>query len=251
MRRSQHALIATVLALAVTRCVALGSPSAAATASPAPVPTITLAPEDAVPDQYVHGQVLTIGHGFLVFTTGDALRLRAGTLAPKGTTTGSLVRATVDQLTREVKLIELEPRIALAGEIDVAQLGKEYVVRSQAAGATSVAASAQAPASNNEQVNVTVTADVPANTPLSDDVYISTERSSFNPSEIRMERVDSRHFTTGLSLPVGTRLRYQFTRGTNATVERERNGDISKNHEFTVSPNAKIEDTVARWADLN
>ena len=232
-------------ALASIFVTPLGTPAQ----TPAPVPTMTLAPEDAVPSAYVHGQVLTIGHGFLVFTTGDALRLRAGTVVPKGVIVGSLVRATIDQLARDVKAIELEPRISLAGETDAAGLGKQYVVRS--AGSAPAATLTETPVASSQAVNVTLTVDVPANTPLGQDVYISTDRSGYNPSEIRLQQVDARHFTTGLTLPLGSRIRYQYTRGYNSTVERTRSGDIAQPHEFVVAPNERVEDTVPRWADLN
>ena len=226
------------------------SPAASHAASPDPAPTLTLAPDDAVPNAYVHGQVLTIGKGYLVFTTGAALRLRAGTVIPKGTTIGSLVRATIDQLTRDVKAVELEPRITLAGEVEAAGLGKEFIVRTSSGAETVSAAGASEPLSN-QVVNITLTVTVPANTPTGQDIYISTDRSSFSPSELRLQEIDARHYTTGLSLPLGSRLRYQYTRGYNSTVERERNGDVVKPHEFVVAPNEKVEDTVARWADLN
>ena len=226
-------------------------PPASPAAAPGPLPTITLAPEDPVPNTYVHGQILTIGHGYLVFTTGDALRLRKGTVVPKGTTTGSLVRATIDQLTRDVKAIELEPRITLAGEVEAAGLGREFVVKAPGAAAAETAKPEAPVVDSGQLVNVTLSVNVPANTPIGQDIYISTDRSSFSPAEIRLQEIDSRHYTTGLSLPLGSRLRYQYTRGSNATVERERNGDASKPHEFVVAPNEKIEDTVPRWADLN
>jgi hypothetical protein len=229
---------------------AVASPAPSAPASPAAGAAASPSIEDAVPNAYVHGQVLTIGHGFLVFTTGEALRVRKGTVVPNGTTTGSLVRVTIDQLTREVKAVELEPRIALQGEVDAASLAREYVVRSPGSAPKPEAAGAPAAASG-QLVSVTLTVSVPGNTPLGDDIYLSTERSAYNASEIRLQQVDAHHFTTGLSLPLGSRLRYQYTRGSNATVERDRAGDIAQPHEFTVSPNAKIEDTVARWADLN
>ena len=203
-----------------------------------------------MPDQYVHGQLLTIGNGFIVFTTGDALRLRAGTVVPKGATVGSLVRVTIDQLARDVKAIELEPHLSLPGETDATGLGKQYVVRS-AGSAPKPVPTDTAAAAPSELVTVTLFVDVPANTPVGDDVYLSTERSGFNASEIRMQHVDARHFTTTLSLPSGARLRYQYTRGTNASVERARNGDIAQPHEFVANAGARESDSVARWADIN
>jgi hypothetical protein len=246
--RRAYALASLAVALFATASPRANaqSPSPAPTLSPEPSPTV----EPAVPDQYVHGQLLTIGNGFIVFTTGDALRLRAGTPVPKGATVGSLVRVTIDQLARDVKAVELEPRTTLPGETDATSLGKEYIVRS-AGSAPKPSATDTAPPPPSELVTVTLFVEVPSNTPVGDDVYLSTERSGYNASEIRMNQVDARHFTTALSLPSGSRLRYQYTRGYNTTVERARNGDIAQPHEFTARANMRETDTVERWADVN
>jgi hypothetical protein len=243
--RRVYGLACLTAAMFATGAVHANAQTPAPSPSPSPEPT-----EQAVPDQYVHGQLLTINNGFIVFTTGDALRLRAGTQIPRGATVGSLVRVTIDQLARDVKAVELEPRTTLPGETDATSLGKQYVVRSEGSAPKPAPAQTAAPPPS-ELVTVTIFVEVPANTPVGDDVYLSTERSGYNASEIRMDHVDARHFTTALSLPSGSRLRYQYTRGYNSTVERERNGDIAPPHEFTAHANARENDTVARWADIN
>jgi hypothetical protein len=250
IRRSHTLACMSALAALLGAHAEAQSPAPSASPSASPSPTASPAAVDqAVPDQYVHGQLLTIGNGFIVFTTGDALRLRAGTQIPKGATVGSLVRVTIDQLARDVKAVELEPHLSLPGETDATELGKQYVVRS--AGSAPKPIGTPPPAASSELVTVTLFVEVPANTPVGEDVYLSTERSGFNPSEIRMNQVDARHFTTSLSVPSGSRLRYQYTRGYNSTVERARNGDIAQPHEFLAVGNARETDTVARWADIN
>ncbi len=245
MIRRVYGLACLTAAMFATGAVHANAQTPAPSPSPSPEPT-----EQAVPDQYVHGQLLTINNGFIVFTTGDALRLRAGTQIPRGATVGSLVRVTIDQLARDVKAVELEPRTTLPGETDATSLGKQYVVRSEGSAPKPAPVQTAAPPPS-ELVTVTLFVEVPANTPVGDDVYLSTERSGFNASEIRMNHVDARHFITSLSLPGGSRLRYQYTRGTNASVERARNGDIAQPHEFVARANARETDTVERWADVN
>jgi hypothetical protein len=202
---------------------------------------------------YVRGQALSYVDGYFVFTTGDAIRLRRGTVLPKGLSVGSVVTITLDRASREVTSIALDPPPNGSEEIDIGALPRQYVVISEKSAprpkpsglglGTAAAASGL--------VNVTIDVNVPANTPVSDDVYLSTDRSTYSPAEVRMQRLDARRFSISLGLPANTLLKYQFTRGTYQSVERDRTGGIEPPHELPVLPNAKAEDTVARWADIS
>ena len=92
---------------------------------------------------------------------------------------------------------------------------------------------------------------VPDSTPLGDDVYLATDRSNFSAAEIRMLRVDSRHFSVSLRLPAGTQLQYEFTRGSFTSIERDRLGGIVDPRAIDVKGDATLHDSVARWADVN
>jgi hypothetical protein len=203
-----------------------------------------------VPPLYVRGQVLAIAGGFFIFTTGDSLRVTSGLVIPAGVTTGSYVRVTIDQLARTIGAIELEPHTTVSGEIDAANIPRQYVVVS-AKSAPLPAATGQSSSSGNSLVTLTIVVHVPGDTPTSDDVYLATERSNYSPAEVRMDRIDGSTFSTSVSVAAGTLLKYQFTRGTYATVERDRTGGIVEPHTLLATPNAKSSDTVVRWADLS
>jgi hypothetical protein len=252
-------LAALTLAFAVAPALADPPPTpvpppaaSPATASPAPSATgkATASPSSALPPVYVKGQVLTIASGYLIFTSGDAVRLQDGLAIPSGVTTGSYVRITLDQVIRRVTEIELEPKITLAGEVDAANIPRQYVVVSPKS-APLPAPTGQSAANQGGFVDVTIVVHVPGNTPPSDDVYLSTERSSYSPSEIRMQRVDGTTFSVSMSLAANTTLKYEFTRGTYATVERDRTGGIVSPHLLNATPNGKTDDTVIRWADIS
>jgi len=206
--------------------------------------------EAAVPLLYVHGQVLTISGGFFVFTSGDSLRVASGLVVPAGVTTGSYVRISVDQLGRDVTRIELEPHAAFASEIDAANIPRQYVVVSPKSAPLPVG-TGQSASAGSGPVTVTIVVHVPGNTPSTDDVYLATERSNYSPAEVRMDRVDGSTFSTSVSVAQSTALKYQFTRGSFATVERDRTGGIVQPHVLLAAPNAKSDDTVIRWADLS
>ena len=200
----------------------------------------------------IRGQALAIGHGYVIFTSGTTVRMREGTLVPRGTTLGSSIRARLDRATGEVVAIELDPKDTLADDIDAARVPAPYAV----SGLTTLGASATSMAETTapvraEPVVVNLAVTVPANTPPNDDVYVATDRSNFSPSEIRMQHTSARRFTVSLSLPRDSKLRYQFTRGSFATVERNRSGGIVEPHVLAVGSEATVETIVERFADLN
>jgi hypothetical protein len=230
-------------AIAVALVLALHAAANGATvsvASPAPV----------APLLYVRGQILSTSGGYVVFTNGAAVRLASGTPIPVGTTIGSYVRASLDQPTHSVVALELEPRTNVTGEIEVADLPRQYVIASERSIAAPAPSGPTIGALASGLVTVTIDVTVPANTPLSDDVYLATDRSNFSSAEVRMQRVDARTFTVSLALASNTKLRYTFTRGTNATIERDKTGGIPSPRTLIVAPNAVTHESVARWADV-
>jgi hypothetical protein len=213
----------------------------------------------------VRGNLLAVANGYVVFTTGTAVRLRAGVAAPPRATLGSTIFVTVDRTSGEATAIDADApggANASPAPIDVADLPRELVALSARSlppsppsgratfGETSVGVGAEAPSARGP-VTVTIEVTVPANTPPGDDVYVATDRSNFSPAEIRMERIDARRFRVALGVVAPARLRYEFTRGTYATVERDASGDAARPRELEAAPGARSEDVVARWADLN
>ena len=208
---------------------------------------------NADPALLVRGQLLSTTGGYVVFTNGYAVRARAGIAVPKGVTIGSYVRAFVDRGCRCAVALELEPRTNETGEIDVADLPRAYVAlspRSVPSAPPPAPAGLTIGAIAGGLLTITIDVRVPANTPTSDDVYLATDRSNFSPAEIRMQRVDARDFTVSISLAGNTKLRYTFTRGSNATIERDRTGGIAVPHALTTVPSLTTHDAVIRWADI-
>lgn len=101
------------------------------------------------------------------------------------------------------------------------------------------------------QVTVTIVVAVPAQTPASDDIYVSTEKSGYRPNELRMSRVDPVHWTLNITLPRGAQLAYRFTRGTFTTTERNDARQLPPAHVITAAAGLTTNDRVANWADIN
>jgi hypothetical protein len=191
-------------------------------ASPSPRPIV------------VHGQFLTLANGYLVFTTGDALAVDPALQTPQDLRLGSEIRATLDPASHRVE--SLETSHSWPGDIEIDPRSARPAASPAAATTTAVA-------------TITISVRVPGSTPAADTVYVSTDRSNFTPSEIRMVRVDASHWSARLSLPNGSTLRYDFTRGSLATLERSRAGSVVKPRSIVASDGEKTDDVVESWVD--
>ena len=110
---------------------------------------------------------------------------------------------------------------------------------------------APAEADTGELVTVTIDVFVPPRTPPTDDIYLSTERSDWNPAEVRMDRVDARHYRLGLQLRRGARLAFRVTRGSFGTIERDAARALPPAHIIIGAPGADERVSVAAWADID
>jgi hypothetical protein len=102
-------------------------------------------------------------------------------------------------------------------------------------------------------VTVKFTVEVPASTPVTDNVYIMTDQSGWNPQAIRMDRVDALHFQILRKIASGTHFRYLYTRGSLATEEQGANRLEAVPRDFLLhdANTRNVPDTVYGWADQN
>jgi hypothetical protein len=117
--------------------------------------------------------------------------------------------------------------------------------------ATAWAVAPRTPPESSAKVAVVIDVLVPPRTPATDDIYLATERSNWNPTEIRMNRVDGRHFSATLEVPRGSTLALQISRGSYATLERDAARTVPPPHTVEAQPGAKLRVDVAAWADID
>lgn len=202
---------------------------------------------DAGTPLIVRGQFLASPQGYIVLTSGDALRVSDSTVIAPKLRLGEAIRITLDPQTHLARSIDRAGRGTPApGEVDADHIPPAYIAvdpRSARAIATGDATA------RAQTTSVTIRVTVPNDTPSSDDIYLSTDRSNFSPAELRMNRVDARHWNVTLPLIVGKEIHYQFTRGNYASIERDSGGGIASPRVLDITQGAQTEDTVARWAD--
>jgi hypothetical protein len=98
-------------------------------------------------------------------------------------------------------------------------------------------------------VTITIIVAIPPSTPAGSDIFLSTERSSFSPAEIRMDQLDARRYRLQLPLQEGGRLAFRVTRGTYSTIERDAKGRLPPPHVVSGQPGATYTITVEAWSD--
>jgi hypothetical protein len=236
------------------------------TATPIPHPSQTPPPDVAATPAPLAprygGQLLDLERGYVVFSTGDALRM-----APDA--------AVIDDATGVAPVYAIEPGLYAIAVVDLSTgfVTSLRIGRAPLPGATPVAevpralvSAASSPQPNPDlaprptkyqsklsaAVQVTITVSVPPDTPFAADIYMATDTSSWNAQAIKMQRVNGRDFRIVLQLQGGTDFHYLFTRGTWSTVERDRSGLQRKARELFVEGGDALDVSakVARWADL-
>jgi hypothetical protein len=153
-----------------------------------------------------------------------------------------------DPISHLARFVEVSYGAPPPNEIDAAQLPRAYVTASRASARSSNNAMTSA---QSKTITVVFIVHVPDDTPITDDIYLTTERSNFSPAELKMNRIDVRRWSVSLPLAEGTTLHYQYTRGNYANVERDAGGGVITPHLLEVHEATRADDTVARWADTS
>lgn len=245
---------AAVLALAL-----LGGTSGRLDAqnSPAPLPGATASHG---PVLRFAGQLLDMQKGFIFFSSGDAFALDpavrivdyvsggATALRPQ---TRVYARAAFDVASGRITELALSakkiPAEATYGEI------KKFAIALSTPVANPDLGGGPGGVGTGKLVLVTFTVRVPPATPLSDDVFIATDVSNWNPVAIKMDRIDALRYRITQQLRAGTKILYRYTRGSWTSEERSQGGLEVDPHAFTVRDQDVIrrDDVVYHWADEN
>jgi hypothetical protein len=263
--RAARRLVAAIAASIVSVALPL---AAAALPTPIPQPSQTAPPDIAAPTAtpvplLINGQVIDFERGYIVFASGDAFKV-AGNVS------------LVDEATGAAPAYSIEPGIFAVAYLDTASatvtsvhfsrkplpqgtpsadVPRKYVAQLSSPqpnpDLVPRAATFQSKLSTDTLVRITV--QVPPNTPFTDDVYITTDTSGWNPQAIKMQKADGLHYYIEVRLKTGTEFHYLFTRGSWKSAERDRAGLERKPRSLVIegADAMRIDPTVYRWADLN
>lgn len=252
-------------------------PVAAPTPVPSPVlqviplgpngqPLVTPSPSAAL-IKY-SGQLLDVEKGYAFFTTGNGFRMApdakvvdAKTGQPFGGQPGVRLYATATFDKSTGKIVQLDVSKApipnsqqyATGDAE-GQVQKFAVSQSQLSPNNDEHLNAyHGPPMTGKGVAVTFVVQVPPSTPLTDQVYITTDVNNWDPRSILMTRIDALHYRATTNFASGTIFRYKYDRGSFRSIEIGRDGLDDPPHTFTVreSDALRRDDVVYHWKDDN
>jgi glycosidase len=107
----------------------------------------------------------------------------------------------------------------------------------------------------SREVQVTLRATVPPNTPPDAQVYIAGDFQNWDPGATPMKRVDATTWIITLPFEEGVEAQFKFTRGSWLAVEKGQGCEEIENRTFTAAYGADgtqlVEATIAKWRDLD
>lgn len=228
-------------------------------ADPTPSPSPSATPQ---PNADFAGQVLDVERGYIVFASGDALRLaadaqfvdaRSGVAHAASVEPGQFADVTLDQ-TGLVTIVRVSDE-PISSAKPIAMIPRQYVAQASPPypNPDLIPSPKMFPVSKlSPEESVTITVEIPPQTPFSDAVYIATDSSGWNPQAVKMQRIDGRHFRVSMDVAPGTQFRYLFTRGSWPTVESDDAG-LRRKPRVLVAQGAVslvVDATVQRWVDV-
>jgi len=181
----------------------------------------------------VTARILDYERGFVFFTTGDGFRVSpnvqilqygSNTAAPSPPRVRQYARVTFDD-SGIVTKIEVSDR-KLPAEGDLSAVHRYAVALSAPVPNPELA---QPPPTTcrvqaGKKVVVTFNIEVPASTKITDQVYMTTDQSGWNPIAYHLDRVDALHYRAAMRFLSGTLLKYLFDRGSARSTQVGENG---------------------------
>jgi hypothetical protein len=223
--------------------------------APAPAPNTVASPPPG--PRYV-GQLLDLRNGYVFFSSGEVFKLATGyrVASYDGGTPPPRVRPTLwaraafDPATKTVVELDVTSH-RIPAEASADAIHTFAVAFSTMTPASELAPPADGRAPTGKAVAVTFDVTVPPTTPLSAEIYISTDVSGWDPRAIRANRIDGLHYRVAQDFASGTKFSYRVTRGSSNAVEVGENGLEQPPHQFFVREvDVQVSRvTVYAWAD--
>lgn len=202
----------------------------------------------------VTAQILDYEKGYLFFTTGDGFRVAPDVVVVNGPAIPPrYARVTFDS-NGTVTKIEVATH-KLPSEGDLASLHKYAIALSPQVPNPELAPKANPSLCSRtvggKRVLVAITVQVPPTTGVTDNVYMTSDQSAWNPQAYRLDRMDALHYRTVLKLYSGTIMHVLFDRGSVRSMEVQENGIEQQPYTLCIGDeDAQVfPRTVYRWAD--
>lgn len=201
-------------------------------------------------------QILDYEKGYVFFTTGDGFRVSPNVQIVNGPpATRRYARVTFDNTGTVTKIEVSATKLPVEGDLNAV---RQFAIAlstpapnpdlaPQAGGGTGFCSNTRA----GRQVTVSITVQVPPETPLTSDVYMTSDQSGWYAQAYRLDRLDALHYRTVLKLLSGTQMRILFDRGSTQSIQTGENGIEQKPYLLCVGNEdaQAFTRTVYHWAD--
>jgi hypothetical protein len=202
----------------------------------------------------VTAQILDYEKGYLFFTTGDGYKVAPDVVVVNGPAMPPRYARVTFDANGVVTKIEVSPR-KLPSEGDLASLHKYAVALSPQVPNPELAPKANTPLCSRtvggKRVLVVVTVQVPPTTGVTDNVYMTTDQSGWNPQAYKLDRIDALHYRIVMTLNSGTIMHVLFDRGSAQSIQVGENGLEQQPYQLCIGDSNEqlFTRTVARWGD--
>ncbi len=202
----------------------------------------------------VTAQILDYEKGYVFFTTGDGFKVAPNVVIVNGPAVppryARVTFAADGTVTKiEVSLKKLPPegdldsvhRFAIA--LSPAQPNPELAPKPNPGLCSRTVA--------GKSVLVAVTVQVPPTTGVTNNVYMTTDQSGWNPQAYKLDRIDALHYRTVMRLNSGTVMHVLFDRGSTQSVQVGENGIEQQPYLLCIGDSdvQAFTRTVSRWGD--
>lgn len=199
-------------------------------------------------------QILDYEKGYVFFTTGDGFRVSPNVQILNGPpATRKYARVTFDQNGIVTKIEVSAAKLPAEGDFGAVR-GFAIALSTPAPNpdlAPPPTMNRCANTRGGQLVTVSITVQVPPETPLTSDVYMMSDQSGWYAQAYRLDRLDALHYRTVLKLMSGTQMRVLFDRGSTQSVQVGQNGLEQKPYQLCVG-NEDVQafrSIVYHWAD--
>lgn len=208
----------------------------------------------APPQTVVTAQILDYERGYLFLTTGDGFKVAPDVVIVNGPPAARRYARVTFDASGTITRVEVSST-KLAPQGDLSALRRYAVALSPAQPNPDLAPTAKgnlcARTRSGKFVAISVTVQVPPSTTLTDNVYMTSDQSGWNPQAYKLDRMDALHYRTLLKLQSGTVMHVLFDRGSTQSIQVGENGLEQKPYLLCIGDEdaQAFTRTVYRWGD--
>jgi hypothetical protein len=200
----------------------------------------------------VTAQILDYEKGYLFITTGDGFKVAPDVVVVNGPAMPPrYARVTFDTAGVVTRIEVSAKRLPAEGDLSAIHRYAIALSPSQPNPELATPPKSKCIAQGGKRVLVSISVEVPPTTGVTDNVYMTTDQSGWNPQAYKLDRVDALHYRIVMTLNSGTIMHVLFDRGSAQSIQVGENGLEQQPYQLCIGDSNEqlFTRTVARWGD--